>query len=219
MMKKIIYLFAILSLISCEVQYDGSTRYIAKTIVVDKNGMPIKDIPVDINSKEDDREYNDNIVSGITDDKGFSMLFFPSLKEKGTYSLIINPEGGIYQTKNISNIKLLDFENYTFESGSIMLYKNEDIVNFWIELNRINENHTIENVEIDAISANDYIYYNDIPNNDDYYYPENYFRILKNQNFNIIYTVKDYSNNSTTLTNYSVNVSIGTESLTYELEY
>lgn len=218
-MKKIIYLFAILSLISCEVQYDGSTRYIVKTVVVDKNGIPIQDLAVDINSKEDDRSYDDNIASGMTDDKGFSMLFFPSLKESGTYSIVINPEGGIYQTKSISNIKLSDFDNFVFESDPIMLYKNEDIVNFWIELNPINENHVIANLEIDAISANDYISYNEIPNNDDYYYPESYFRILKNQNFNIIYTVKDYSTNPATLTNHSVDVYIGTESLTYELEY
>jgi hypothetical protein len=218
-MKKIIGLIAVLAVLSCEVQYDGNTRYIAKTIVVDKNGIPIKDIQVDVNSREVDRNYDDNIASATTDDKGFSMHFFPSLQESGTYSIVINPEGNIYQTKSISNIKLSDFENFVFESGPITLYKNEDIVNFQIKLYPINENHTIESIEIDAISANDRILYNDMPNDDDYYYPENSFKVLKNQNFNIIYKVRDHSTNPTTLTDYSVNVSIGSESLTYELEY
>lgn len=58
-----------------------------------------------------------------------------------------------------------------------------------------------------------------MPNDDNYYYPENSFEVLKNQNFNIIYKVRDHSTNPTTLTDHSVNVSIGSESLTYELEY
>lgn len=185
-MKKIIFLFALLIFISCEVEYDGSKRYITKTIVTDKNGIPIKDVQVDINSRKDEGNYDDNIASGVTDDKGFSIHFFPSLKVSGTYSIIINPESGVYQSKIISNIKLSDFENYVFETGPIVLYKNEDIVNFNIRINRINENRAIENLEIDAQQANDFTFYNDPPNHDGYYYPENSFRVLKNQNFNII---------------------------------
>ena len=199
-------------------QYDGSTRYIAKTIVVDKDGVPIKDILVDINSTRDNGNNADNIASSTTDEEGFSIIFFPSLKKNGTYSIIINPEGAVYQTKSISNIKLSDFENYVFELGPIVLYKNDDIVNFQIKLNPINDNHTIENIEIDAISANDFVYYNDVPNDNDYY-PEQFFRILKNQNFNLSYTVKDYSTSPVTSVNHTVNMSIGVESLTYELEY
>ncbi|RZK10996.1 MAG: hypothetical protein EOO46_08465 [Flavobacterium sp.] len=217
-MKRIIYFFTVLILISCEIQYDGSSRYIAKTIVIDKDGVPIKDILVDISSTRDNGNYADNIASSFTDDEGSSIIFFPPLMKSGSYSIIINPKGGVYQTKSISNIKLSDFENYVFESGPIVLYENDDIVNFKIKLIPINDNHTIENIEIDAISANDFVYYNDLPNDNDHY-PEQFFRILKNQNFNLSYTVRDYSTSPVTSVNHIVNVSIGMESLTYELEY
>jgi len=214
-MKKIIGLIAVFALISCEVQYDGSTRFIIKTTVIDEDGNPIKDIQVDVNAEDDN--ISDNISYTYTDENGFSFQVFPPLKRQGSFSIDINPDGQTYQSKMIRNIKESDFQDLVFDLGTVTLIKNENIVEFKIRLNRVNENNSIEDIEINAIMPEEFIDYHGPL--EEYYYPETYFRVLKNQNFTIFYSVRDSSTDPQTVTDYSVNASVGNQSVTYQLEY
>ena len=100
-----------------------------------------------------------------------------------------------------------------------MLFKNEDITSFRIALNGVSENITLESLEIDATSIEEFVNYNEEDEEEGNYYPETYYNILKNQTFTIFYSLRHYDTNPSTLTEHSVNVSIGTEPLIYELEY
>lgn len=214
-MKKALYLSLLFLLFSCEVHYNGDARYIIKTKVVDKNGNPIPDIQVEIIAENDN--VSDPISYTTTDEDGFSIQIFPPLKSSGTFNIDINSENSLYQRKSIRNIKESDFQDLLFDFGTITLLKKEDIINFQIKLIPLQENYTIENITIDAIQPNEIIYYNEPL--EEYYYPETYFRIVKNQSFTISYSIRDYNTNPTTLTNYSVSTSVGNESVTYQLEY
>lgn len=210
-MKKILYLFTLFTLLSCEIQYDGKYRLIAKTTVVDESGNPIKDIRVDVNAG------NDNISYTSTNNDGVSLQIFPPRRTEGTFSIIINPDSEIYQSKTISNIKQSDFQDYIFDLGTVTLIKNENIATFMIDLNQINQNKRIENLSINAISPEETVFYNEIP--EDYYYPETYYRVLKNQTFTLFYSVRDISTSPSTLTEYTENITIGAEDLTHVIEF
>ncbi len=215
-MKKLLLLPILLLLFSsCEVQYNGDTRFIIKANIIDEEGNPIENVQVDVNAERDN--LSDNISYAHTDENGFSFQAFPPLKSQGTFSIDINPDRKTYQSKIIYNIKESDFQNLILDLGSVTLIKNENIINFKIQLNRINESNFIERIEINALSPEEFVDYQG--NLEENYYPETYFTILKNQNFTIFYSVRDISTTPPTLTDYSVNVSVGTESATYQLEY
>lgn len=214
-MKKVLYLCILFLLFSCEVQYDGATRLIIKTTIIDENGNPIKDILIDVDAENDN--MSDNISYTYTDENGFSFQVFPPLKRQGTFNIHINPDRKTYQSKMIRNIKESDFQDLIFDLGTVTLIKNENIVDFKVQLNRINENNSIENIKINAIVPEEFIDYHGIL--EENYYPETYFRVLKNQNFTVFYSIRDYSTNPATLTNHSIDVAVENESVTYQLEY
>lgn len=214
-MKKALYLCILFLLFSCEVQYDGATRFIIKTTVIDENGNPIKDIQVDIDAENDN--ISDNISYTHTDEHGFSFQVFPPLKRQETFSIHINPDRKTYQSKMIRNIKESDFQDLIFDLGTVTLIKNENIIDFKIQLNRINENNSIENIKINALMPEEFIDYHGPLQ--EYYYPDTYFRVLKNQNFTVFYSIMDHSTAPATLTDHSVNASVENESVTYQLEY
>ncbi|MDR6968221.1 hypothetical protein J2X31_002238 [Flavobacterium arsenatis] len=212
-MKRIICLLIVLLSLSCEIQYEGKRRFIAETTVVDQDGNPLEGIKIEVDAGDD------NISNQNTDKNGYSIQIFPSRSRRGTFSVSINPDRNIYQNKVISNIEESDFEDYKLNLGSIMLFKNEDITSFRINLNQVSENVILESLEINAISIEEFVNYNEDDEEEGYYYPETYYNILKNQTFTIFYSLRHYGTHPSTLTEYSVNVSIGNDPLIYELEF
>lgn len=215
-MKKIICFFILFLLFSCEIQYDGERRFIVETTVNDDQNNPLKDIKIEVDAVAGTENSGDNISYANTDGNGYSIQIFPPRKNEGTFSIRINPNSGIYQSKVIYNINESDFQDYILKLGTVTLFKNEDITYFDIVLKQVSENVILKSLEIDAISSDSYVNYHEIE--DEYFFPETSFHILKNQSFRIFYSVI-HNTNPPTLSEHSVNISIGDEELIYELEY
>lgn len=210
-MKKIICFLTVFLLLSCEIQYEGKRRFVAETTVTDRDGNPLEDITIEVDAGDDNISYNS------TDKNGYSIQMFPSRDRGGSFSININPDGNVYRSKVISNIKESDFVDFKFNLGSITLFKNEDITSFHIDLEQVSENTRLESLEINAITSESYIDYNELE--EEYFYPETYFDIIKNQTFTLFYSVRNLNTSPSTLSEYSVNVTIGNAPLVYELEY
>lgn len=210
-MKKIICFLIVFLSISCEIQYEGKRRFIAEATVIDKDGNPLEGIKIEVDADDDNISYKN------TDKNGYSIQIFPSQYRGGSFSININPDENIYQSKVISNIKESDFVDFAFNLGTVTLFKNSDLTNFHIDLEQVSENTRLESLEINAITSESHIDYNEPE--EEYFYPETYFDVLKNQNFTLFYSVRNFDTSPPTLIEYSVNLSIGTEPLIYELEY
>lgn len=210
-MKKIICFLTLFLLLSCEIQYEGKRRFVAETTITDRDGNPLEGITIEVEDGDDNISYNN------TDKNGYSIQMFPSRDRGGSFSININPDGNVYQSKAISNIKESDFADFRFNLGTVTLFKNSDLTNFYIELERVNENTRLESLEINAITSESHIDYHEPE--EEYFYPETYFDVLKNQNFTLFYSVRNFDTSPSTLIEYSVNISIGNVPLIYELEY
>ena len=214
MMKRITLLLLPLILFSCSIEYDGKTRFIVEGKVVDSDGNPMKDIDIEITRGE---SHGDLISYSTTDEGGHSLLMFPPPKNtRSTLAISIKPNDSFLE-KRLINIEKADFTDFVFDFGTVTLFKVEETTTFEVELQKINENTRIDDVTIDALTVEESVNFEESEEDLEYY--ETYFRVLKNQNFVLYYTVTDFSTNPATITDYTVDLSVGTEPLTYTINY
>ena len=214
MMKRITLLLLPLILFSCSIEYDGKTRFIVEGKVVDSDGNPMKDIDIEITRGE---SHGDLISYSTTDEDGYSLLMFPPpTNTRSTLAISIKPDDTFLE-KRLINIEKADFTDFVFDFGTVTLFKLEETTTFQVELQKVNEGTRIENVTIDALTTEETVNFDESEEDLDHY--ETYFRILKNQNFVLYYTVTDFSASPATTTDYTVDLSVGTEPLTYTINY
>lgn len=213
-MKKILLFLLILSTYSCTIQYDGETRLLFDTVLKDSNGMPIsgKEVAIFVGYEK--------ISNSKTDTNGKIKLVFPAPKYDDLIEVRIESSND-YQNKIFSNIKKEDFEDYKLNVGpSIVLYKNDEITDFNIELNHVSTNTQLKSIKLEALLPLENTIYNvDLDNNP---FPndaiQTFFRIVKNQDFVLKYTLTNYTNPQTTQ-EFFVNLSIANAPYIYTLNY
>ena len=214
-MKKIYLSFFILTFISCaEIQYDGSKRLVFQTVVKNYNGQPLPNCQVEITTST---EYDSDLISkGKTNENGEVTLIFPFPDpENVNINLNIYNEEASYLPKQLLNIKKKDFVNYKFVLQNANLLKRDETAPLRILYNQSSPNNVIKRVTINGI----YYIYQEIYNNTDDYYYELPVEILlkKNQAFQLKYTVLNTQTNS--VTNYTVDLTIGNEQTSYTINY
>ena len=85
-----------------------------------------------------------------------------------------------------------------------------------LEFIHSSSNTELKDIKIEGLVADEHFYFNPVePSN--YYYPQNQFDIVKNQNFLLIYTVTDFSTG--TDTTYSVNLTVVNDPINYTITY
>lgn len=221
MIKKILLLFIVLVSISCQIEYDGASKYIVKTKIIDSNGNPIADVPVDVNISVGN--LSDKISFTTSDAKGNGLLMFPPPKSSETeFSISYNVSDydetnniPSYFSKSIYSIKKSDFVDYIFDAGTIMLFKNEEITKFTISKEKVTQNTALANISTTLILVEHSENYN-TPEETDYSYP---VYVIKNQNFTLNYTVIDYSFSPPISTLYTDQLTVGNEPLNYTIFY
>lgn len=222
-MKQISILICILFLItSCEIQYDGETRIVAKGKIIDENGNPLseKDIQVTILSGGGLFSASSDLISyGKSDQNGNFTLIFPAPRDDNRISISINDtinQSDEYQSKNIIANKL-DFDNYKLDLDNITLYKNESITSLKLLFNETSTNKQIKDIKIEGKQPNSEIDLNPFPNESQY--ANTYFTVIKNQTIVLKYNIVDYSNSITTTKEQSVSIPIANAAVTYTITY
>ena len=112
-MKKLLLAFTFLMFFSCQIQYDGESKYIVKTKIVDIDGNPIANIPVNVRVSV--LGLSDEICFSHSDLNGTALMMFPPPEsDEAEFSIGFNtnlptyePPG--YRAKTIYNIKKLNF--------------------------------------------------------------------------------------------------------------
>lgn len=223
MKRKILIICILLSLTSCEIQYDGETKIVVTGRLIDQNEKPIsqKDIEVSIIGGGFISPSSDLISFGKSDQNGDFTLIFPA--PKGDNEIIISINDIInqfdeYQSKNIIANKM-NFENYKLDLNKITLYKNESVTKLNLILNRTSQNSQLKDIKIEGKQPFNYVDLIPKQNDPSYYYLETNYNVIKNQTIVLKYTVIDYSNSPNTSKQYTISIPIINDAVIYSITY
>ena len=131
-MKRIILLILFSSLyIKCTVPYDGESRYVFNTTILDKNNNPIPYFKVSANFYNGDYfdtltnfiNFNefDKVIESTTDINGNISLVFPFASDRENLSIKIGDT--TYPDFEIINIQKINFVNYKLTELPFILYR------------------------------------------------------------------------------------------------
>jgi len=221
-MYKITLCLLMASLFSgCGIDYEGSTKYIFKGQITDRNGQPIPDI--EVATFVDNGHASDIIGYDRTDGNGNYLMIFPKARNVET-SLYINHEfygsntNSNYSGMEVVGIEQESIENYTINFSITKLFRNDDAVNLRINLVSISNRSIIKIRPLGLVQYSEIEYdpdfFGTVDNEDQYFDPDNrlYYVVAKNQDLVIKYVLQDN-------TVHDVHVPVGAEDLTYNLEY
>ncbi|MHC0440442.1 hypothetical protein [Flavobacterium sp. 3-210] len=225
-MRKILFLFFILfTCYSFEIQYDGGTRLVVQGQLVDRNSNPIPNKRIEINNFSDGTYTPSDLISYTkTDSEGKFLMAFPA--PKGEEIAIITELNGYnfaddystmgYQYKSISTLKK-NFINYKLDLNQITLYKNDEITQLEIQLNKTSTNKIVTALDVQGVLSKDFI---DLNYKNENHYLETNFYVVKNQNVHLSYTIADYSDPTKMVTtNHETNIPINSEKVIHLLTY
>jgi 5-hydroxyisourate hydrolase-like protein (transthyretin family) len=212
-MKKILLLFVLTTILSCDIQYDAEKRLVFQTVVLDSNGAPLPNSHVEITTQSD--WASDLISKGKTDSEGRITLIFPSPESDVNINLKFYNDDASYMEKEVLDINKSDFENYKFIYPNAYLLKGDEVAPLNITYNQVSPNTVIKEVTIEGIYHLQYEIYN---YDEEYYYNQPYeFLVKNNQAFQLKYTVLNMMTNAET--NYSIPLQIGNDAINYTINY
>jgi hypothetical protein len=220
-MKRILLAFCvILTLSSCEIQYDGETKIVVTGKIVDENDIPLseKDIEVTISGGGFITPSSDLISFGKSDQNGNFTLIFPAPKDDYQIFISINDiinQASEFQSKTYITTKN-NFENYKLDLNKITLFSQESITTLRLILNQTSTNKQLKDIKIEGKQPNSYVYLDPLQNNPDYLV--NFYGVIKNQTIILKYTIVDYSN-SATPTTHSISIPIVNDAVTHTITY
>ena len=212
-MKKLFLFIVILTIISCEgIQYDGETRLVFQTVVLNSNSEPLPNSHVEITVGS---VYSVGLISkGTTDQNGRITLIFPAPKDDLGINLKIYNDDASYLQKEVFNIRKADFENYKFIYQNGYLLKFDETAPLELTYNQTSFNTVVTNVGINGIYNMAQDYYN--PSLEGYVYPSEIL-IKKNQTFQLKYTVLNMQTHVET--EHIDYLTIGNNPLSYTINY
>lgn len=217
-MKKLLFLFLLFAINSCEIYYDGETRLIIDTVVKDfEDNTPLKNIPfkVIVTNGHD----TETISTGFSDNEGRIISAFPAPKSDTDYIRLEILPDEIYEKQEFVRILKSDFTNFKLTPSSNGLTKKDRITNLFLEIIQTSTQINISELSVNAIRPELIIDYN--PENNSqypnlYYYP---IPIMKNQTISISYKLTDYSVNPPSVEVISVPIVVENQNINYQLIY
>ncbi|MEN2412504.1 hypothetical protein [Flavobacterium mesophilum] len=230
MTKLLLFFFTILICYSCEIQYDGGTRLVVEGQLVSRNGNPIPNKRIEITNYSDGTYTPSDLISFTkTDSEGKFRMIFPAPKGDDItittelngynfddeYSTLNNTTG--FQNKRIDALRK-NFTNYKLDLNKVTLFKNEEITELQIILNKTSTNKQITALHVDGIAAEDYIDLN--YKNENQQNLQTQFSVIKNQNITLSYTIADYSDPTKVVTtNHEANIAINSDKVIHAITY
>ncbi|WP_157492069.1 hypothetical protein [Mangrovimonas sp. ST2L15] len=190
-MKKLLLLFIMGFLCSCEIQYDISTRYVFEGHITDRNNQPIKNQTIELwiyNSHDTD------LISYTTSSENgsFEMVIPKPTNEREFEVRVLG--NSQYRQKAYVNIWESDIKNYYFPLDNVTLIENDDITQLQIALNQINPENTITKMELDGLLADLTVWVNPLETEYPEYYYDMYSKtVAKNQILDLHYEVTNSS--------------------------
>ena len=211
-MKKITLLL-FLALTSCGIEYDGETRLISETTVLDRNGNFLSGVEIKIRASNGSDE--DIISNGFSDSYGNTRLIFAPPKN-ASLEITFSKEQSGYDTKSFHNVKISDFDNFRLVMDEIILLKTDDVINLELQFeNSFTTNKTLFDSRIEGlISGRDFF------NRDENFlgYPvQSNFSVAKNQTVVVHYTLIDQITNEKT--EHLLPISIENENVSQTITY
>jgi len=168
-MKKIAsFLTIILLFTNCSVPYDGETRYIFETTVVDSGNNPIPNVQCNAlfynlyTSKNKGPIFpigsdgGDLIVSSVTDANGSVRLIFPFAINRNRVRVEIeNDQNSFGQSwYEFINIQKSDFIDYKITEPAIKIYRANEIVSLRVKVTNMSFNKYVSKMELIGIKRN-----------------------------------------------------------------
>lgn len=218
-MKKILLLVLSIVLASCQIEYDGTSKYVVKTKIIDAKGAPIEGVRVIVTVSAG--SLADDIAIGTTDKDGLATLLFPppvnetSMLAITFQNTILNGQSSVYLTKTINNLQKSDFEDYIFDTGEIVLLKETEVTECLISATLSNSNSKITSFSTNAILAGDSINFN---NSQNIWLPLSLV-VLKNQTFTIAYSITNYGTTPPNVVSYTHDITVGEEPVSYNIAH
>jgi len=217
-MKKITLLLLLILTYSCGIQYDGEKRLIVEGQITDRDEKPLSGRIVEVIVS--DYDETDVISNSYTDANGNVLMIFPAPQNADYFSntrISIRIAGDeIWQGKYLYNMWESDFTNYKYKLNTT-LYKKEDIVQFNVIPNRVS-NKDLVDVRIEGIQSNESIDFHPIVNDVLYANIQQEFKVIKNQQLVLHYTI--LNNDNTAPTSYNETINIGNDPINqYTITY
>lgn len=211
-MKKITLLL-FLALTSCGISYDGETRLILETTVLDRNGDFLSGIETKVRASNGSDD--DLISSGFSNSYGTTFLTFTKPLNASIDISFSNEQSG-YDTQSFYNINPENFDNYKLIMNEVVLLKTDDIVNLRVSfIKNSSEYNSLISSRIEGlVTGKQSLNLQD----DEFNYPEdNSFMVAKNQNVVLHYTL--INNDTKVKTDYTFPISIENESISQIINY
>jgi hypothetical protein len=211
-MKKILLLLLI-TFISCGIPYDGETIINLKLKVVNAANEPLENEKAYIYASYGDDNFDDSTYKKISNNEGF--INFKMFKPQNSANLILE-ESTEYLPVSFYGLNDDNFAGFEWELGTLVLLKVDEIIPFTIQLNQISSNKTLAKIEVIAIKYQPQInLYSE--NGTDYFEPELYYQLKKNQSFELKYQTKNTITNE--IEYYTVPLIIYDTAIQYTLTY
>ena len=182
-MKKTILLLILPLLFSCGNPYDGETIINLNLKIVDVNNQPIPNIKVTIGAGNNAFEvYDNNIYQETSNFDG--IINFNMFMSVNPATLYID-NSITYLPVTIYGLNYSSFSSLNWNLGTIMLFKQEEIIPFNITINQTTFTKTISKIEIVGNQYQNEINLGTENNENDEL--QTYFLLKKNQNFILKY--------------------------------
>lgn len=195
-------------LVSCGIEYDGSTKIIFEGRVTDPEGQPLKGIRVSTNlSNGNDR---DEISYDHTDSNGRYLMIFPKADDPVTIEVEINDaEVSELSRSEIVNISFEQASDYKIDFGTTSLYNEANSVSLQINTSSVFPvKISLTGLVADNWIDNDFTV---IPQDPSWPLTQTNFNVAPNQVLRLKYLLQDGSVQER-------EIAIGSENVTYNLE-
>ncbi|HEX8270886.1 MAG TPA: hypothetical protein VF581_13415 [Flavobacterium sp.] len=207
-MKKFAVLSVLLLLISCAKEYDGETRLIFTSKVIDSGGNPVPNQLVTI--EVTDVDDLDRISEGTTNQAGEITFIFPAPHEE-TDKMYISISGSGFHDKLYANVTKADFVGYKLNLGDVTSFRLSEVVELRIDSNLATPNTSVTEVSIEGETVENVVDYD--PITDDFLSFPIMYHVLLDQTVVLHYTIRD---NSTGIsTQNAVDIPVANQDITY----
>jgi len=225
-MKKILFIFLILTTISCEIEYDGETKLVVKGNIKNENIEAIynKEVKLFVTRNSSYLPFifyypseTNFIGKAITDDFGNFIMVVPKPKNNFDEIIVeINDDFNTLNSKRVVNIQTDNFNNYELNLGEFKLFNKTNLCHLQIIPNQVNLENELLELNYEGEIANELSFYN-LPEGYSYYY-ETEKNVRKNQTIQLNYKFRNYISNSIISQQVSITID-GSNQLSYTLNY
>ncbi|CAM3969878.1 hypothetical protein FLCU109888_11690 [Flavobacterium cucumis] len=211
-MKKILLLY-LFTFVSCGIPYDGEAIINIKLKVVNVENEPLENEKAYVFTSYGDDSFDTSTYKKVSNNEGF--INFKMFKPQNSASLILE-ESNEYLPVTFYGLNDDNFTESDWELGTLILFKIDEIISFTIQLNQISSNKILEKIEVIAIKYQPQINLNE-ENNTDYFDPELYYLIKKNQSIELKYQTRNTITNE--IEYYTIPLVINDTEIQYTLTY